>query len=320
MTARLANLLKEGETEQVEFKSSFNAEAIESLVAFANRKGGTVLVGVNKGRIHGAQLSPESVPQWLNEIKGKTEPALVPDAEIIGSQGKTIVRLDVPEYPIKPVAIQGRYYVRRNNSNHLLSTSEVVNLHLQSINLSWDCYPDPEHTLDRISLGKVQAAIDRINAKEHRISDAPLAFLHKHSLVRDSGQPTFAAFLLFANQPGFSTTVELGRFQDPITIKDSARSQHDLIEQVDALFDFVKKHINKEVIISGKPELGERLGMMTRARMQEQVDALSQLKDKKADLVVSSYGAPSLGTTCVRIVRSVPVTSSRRETLHVSPA
>jgi hypothetical protein len=31
-------------------------------------------------------------------------------------------------------------------------------------------------------------------------------------------------------------------------------------------------------IISGKAELGERIGMMTRARMQEQVDALSQLK------------------------------------------
>ena len=30
-------------------------------------------------------------------------------------------------------------------------------------------------------------------------------------------------------------------------------------------------------IVSGKPELGERLGMMTRARMREQVDALSQL-------------------------------------------
>ena len=31
-------------------------------------------------------------------------------------------------------------------------------------------------------------------------------------------------------------------------------------------------------IVSGKPELGERLGMMTRARMQGQVDTLSQLK------------------------------------------
>jgi hypothetical protein len=39
----LKERLKGDETEQVEFKSSFNAEAIESLVAFANRKGGTVV-------------------------------------------------------------------------------------------------------------------------------------------------------------------------------------------------------------------------------------------------------------------------------------
>jgi hypothetical protein len=41
-------------------------------------------------------------------------------------------------------------------------------------------------------------------------------------------------------------------------------------------------------IISGKPELGERLGMMTRARMQEQVDALSQLKIIPGSLVLET--------------------------------
>jgi ATP-dependent DNA helicase RecG len=258
MSGWLDGILGGGETEEVEFKSSFNVETIETLVAFANRKGGSVFVGVGKGRVQGVQLSPESVQQWLNEIKGKTEPSLVPDAELVESQGKTVVVLEVPEYPIKPVSVQGRYYIRKNNSNHLLSTSEVVDLHLRSINLSWDCYPDHEHSLDSISLEKVQAVIDRMNAKERRIHDAPLAFLHKYSLVRDSGELTFAAFLLFSREPGIATTVELGRFQDPITIKDSARSQHDLIEQVEILFTFVKKHINKEVVVSGKLENTER--------------------------------------------------------------
>lgn len=43
---RLARLLRRGETEAVEFKESFGREAIETICAFANAAGGTVLIGV----------------------------------------------------------------------------------------------------------------------------------------------------------------------------------------------------------------------------------------------------------------------------------
>ncbi|MFO8022330.1 MAG: ATP-binding protein [Perlabentimonas sp.] len=43
------NLILEGENESIEFKTSFNNEVIETLVAFANTKGGNVLIGVNSG-------------------------------------------------------------------------------------------------------------------------------------------------------------------------------------------------------------------------------------------------------------------------------
>jgi len=47
MTTSILNIPKtEGET--VEFKSTFNGTVIETLVAFANTKGGTVYVGVNE--------------------------------------------------------------------------------------------------------------------------------------------------------------------------------------------------------------------------------------------------------------------------------
>jgi ATP-dependent DNA helicase RecG len=39
------------ETQQIEFKSGFNDDVIETLVAFANTKGGKVLVGVNNNGI-----------------------------------------------------------------------------------------------------------------------------------------------------------------------------------------------------------------------------------------------------------------------------
>ena len=111
-----------------EFKLSFNEETIISLVAFANAKGGMVYVGVkDSGEPCGVTLNPESVQQWINEIKQKTEPAIIPDTEIIELQSKTIVTLQVQEYPIKPVSYKGRYYRRQANSNHLMSAVEIAN-------------------------------------------------------------------------------------------------------------------------------------------------------------------------------------------------
>jgi ATP-dependent DNA helicase RecG len=53
----LLQFLETGENAQVEFKTSFDREAIESLSAFANATGGTVVVGVDdNGVVHGLQL------------------------------------------------------------------------------------------------------------------------------------------------------------------------------------------------------------------------------------------------------------------------
>lgn len=49
--AQISNLINAGESETVEFKTSFGREAVESLVAFANTGGGTTLVGVQNNGV-----------------------------------------------------------------------------------------------------------------------------------------------------------------------------------------------------------------------------------------------------------------------------
>jgi len=98
------DFIKDDERESFEFKSSFNTDTIETLVAFANTKGGTVFVGINnKGVISGVSLNTESVQQWVNEIKSKTSPSLIPDFDIKEVKNKSIVSLSIPEYPVKPI-------------------------------------------------------------------------------------------------------------------------------------------------------------------------------------------------------------------------
>lgn len=251
---QLLHIISQGETQSVEFKTSFNDEAIISLVAFSNAKAGAVYVGVaNDGIIKGVALGKETIATWINDIKNKTAPTIIPDVEMVDIDGNTVVELSVAEYPIKPVAFKGRYYRRVKNANHLLSTTEVVNLHLQSLNTSWDAYPDASHSLDDISLDKVQNAIEIQKSNHLTVNESPLSFLLKNDLIREE-KPVNAAFLMFKNKDSIDTTIELGRFKTPITILDTARTQTDIIAQVNHVLNFVRKHINVEIIITGEPQ------------------------------------------------------------------
>jgi len=178
-------------------KSSFNAETIETLVAFANTKGGTVYVGIaDSGEPTGISTEKETFAQWLNEIKTKTSPLLIPDIELISHDDKNIAVFTIQEYPVKPVAFRGKYFKRVLNTNHLMTTAEVVNTHLQTFNISWDYHIDNQHNIDDISLDKVQTVIDHINQSGQKITEDPLIFLTKNELIRE-GYPTHAAYLLF---------------------------------------------------------------------------------------------------------------------------
>lgn len=238
----------QGEGLYVEFKTSFTIEVISTLVAFSNAKGGSVYIGISdKHDIKGVIIGKETIAEWLNDIKNKTTPTLIPDVYTYTYHDKTIVALTVAEYPLKPVSIKGRCYKRVENSNQLLKTAEVANMHLQSLNSSWDAFPSVYQSTEHIDFDKVNNAIQRLNQKGRNITEGNELFLKKYSLLTQSSTLTNAAYLLFKNQDGFMTTIELGRFQTPTIIKDAIRSKSDLITQVDQVMAFILKHINKAI-------------------------------------------------------------------------
>jgi ATP-dependent DNA helicase RecG len=242
--------IPKSESKTVEFKAAFNQDTIVSLVAFANSDGGSVYVGVrDDGRVVGVQLADESETSWVNEIKSKTAPAIVPDADRIVVNGKTVVRLHIAPLPVKPTSVQGRYYLRKGKANHLMSIAELSDMYLKSMSSSWDALPS-EHSLEDISLEKVAAFAKRMNPDG---PDDPMRVLRKLSLVKD-GKPTNACYLAFVDDYCFGTAFQTGRFKTRSHIIDDKTFNSDILGQLDGVMAFIMKHLMGELVITGKPQ------------------------------------------------------------------
>ena len=252
-------MLPKSENNNTEFKRSFNEDVIETLVAFANAKGGTVYVGVtDAGTVKGITIGKETVQNWINEVKNKTAPQLIPDVELIDIDSYTVAKIFVPEYPIKPVATRGRYYKRVASANHLMSINEIANEHLKTLNTSWDFYIDPNHTMNDISDEKVSKLLRKINQQtQNEITLSNNDFLNKMEILRDE-KITFGAYLLFAKDYCLLSDVQVGRFKSDITIIDSISLNTDLFQEVEDIIAFIKKHLMVAYIITGEPQRTER--------------------------------------------------------------
>jgi len=250
MLIDLTQILKSGESETAEFKENFDKETIETVGAFSNTHGGCILIGVkNDSRVIGVNVSIETLKDWSNIISQVSEPTVIPEIREERIDGKQIIIIQIPEYPLKPVAIRGRCFRRVATSNRQMSPQEIAHMHLQSTGNSWDALVARDNAFEAIDIDKVERYI-KISTANGRRNFSPtedrLQILGKLELIKTDG-PTWASVLLFGIRPQSPLTqaqVHCGRFKNSVTIIDNR-----LIErQVNALM-FIKetgKITNKE--------------------------------------------------------------------------
>ena len=260
-STRLAfdRLLLAGESQTLEFKASFDKATVETLVAFANAQGGTVLVGVtDSGRVQGITLGKESLNEWLVHIKAATSPSIIPDLLAHAINGKTIVAIDIAEFPVKPVSTKGRFYKRVANTNQALNSSQISDLYMQTLQLSWDAYPAHHAKVDDLSPTKIERFVSQVNAGGRFALDGatPMQALEKLNYVQQ-GQPTWAAMLLFAQEP-LRHHIHIGRFKTPDMIIDDRQITDTLFEAVDQAMKFIISYIAVAFEFDGSIQRKER--------------------------------------------------------------
>lgn len=256
------------ESQVVELKRSLGEwkEIVETCAAFATAHGGCVYVGVSDdGRASGVQIGKGTIEDLVNKIARNTNPKIVPTIRTDVIEGKTVITVEVPEHPTKPVYAFDKPLRRSGRTNQVLSPSEAAELYLATRGITWDETVLSNASLQDINAEKVWAFLHRARS-ERRLNastETPVEqVLHQLNVIRD-GKITVAGLLLFGKDPERllpQSALRCARFKgdDTVHFLDMKLIEGTVIDQVEEAVAFVRRNTSMAVKIEGKLERTER--------------------------------------------------------------
>ena len=257
---RLFSLIDAGESETIEFKESFGDEALETIGAFSNARGGTLLIGVkDSGDISGSKIGKKTLEDIANRIQEVTDPRLQPSISFISHEKENVIIILIAAATGVPVSVRGRYFRRTGRSNQRMSHEEIMQRMLTSTGLSWDAIIENGSSLEDLNSEHINRFVSTIK-KQGRLpistQSTDREVLKKLELIKNE-KPTRAALLLFGEktQSYFpSAFLKIGRFRSPTHILDDREIHGTLIDQLDGAMGWFRERLETEFIITGRPE------------------------------------------------------------------
>ncbi|MDE0086284.1 MAG: putative DNA binding domain-containing protein [Candidatus Poribacteria bacterium] len=203
--AELKQLIVQGENSTAEFKERLNQEAIETAAAFANTRGGVILIGVSDNReITGITIGKETLTNMANRISQAIDPRVVMDVESVDVEGKSVLLVRITESPIKPVSVKGICYKRVGNSNRVMSPQEISQMHLKSVGQTWDQLSVVSARSDDIDDQKIQWYLSHREASRNVAQPQNMTvtdLLRNINCISEEETPTHAGILFFGKHP-----------------------------------------------------------------------------------------------------------------------
>ncbi len=232
------------ESEIVELKASFSdwKKIIVSLSAFANKRGGTVIVGIDdKGEPLHMQLGKSTIEDFVNKIKSNTDPVLYPSLNIKTFGLGEIVEITIPSSDYKPVFAFGQAWERVGKSNIKLSVQKIRELVLRFEQKPFDKQP--------FNNTNILYDVEWVKKLQQKGFSKP-------------NHPTIGEYLCLCtkNELYPQAIVKAARFKgtQPVNFIDAREFNEGLLSITDLLLDFIKKNIRLKYVISGKAERNEQ--------------------------------------------------------------
>ncbi len=243
-------LLKQGESDIIEFKESLDKEAFQTISAFSNTKGGKLLIGIcDDRRVKGITLGKETLTEWVNRIAQETH--IHPQIEEFLYQNKTVVVMDILESQLKPIQSHGKYFKRVGKSTRQMTDEDLTRVVLGKCGMTWDEGIEPRVSFGDLDLEQFHRFRSLCNHKGRRMipdEEDDLIVLEKLGLLQD-GKLFRATFLMFGRTPQRlypQSRVKIGRFRSETLIVDDREINGSLFQQVENTMMYFKEHLQTE--------------------------------------------------------------------------
>ncbi len=254
-------IIREGESETVEFKEGLNIrEILETVCAFANSKGGVIIIGVSDdGAIRGINIGKGTVESIVNSITNEIRPKIYPEVSVLFVDGKGIIKVVVPEGDKKPYFYKERAYKRVGKSNVKMDPEEITRKIIEREKI-WE-FVERRITgrFEDLDLQKVKEFMRRmlIVRKTKFVGDEK-ELLKKLNVLED-GKVNLAGILLFGKNPQekmpYACIKAMRKIGNEITDEELIEGRLD--EQIEGALDFVRRHIPKEIRIEKSKRIEE---------------------------------------------------------------
>jgi ATP-dependent DNA helicase RecG len=270
MKSKILELVKKQESEILEFKPSLSQikDIIETISAFSNTKGGSIIIGVNdKRNIIGVDVGKKTIESLANEIKQNTDPQIYPSISVENMDGKNIIVVAVQESKSKPVFAFDRVYKRVGKSNHRVSSDEIRKMALEGKKIYWDEQICEGASLEDIDEGKLKWFLRKAKTERNLDidPDTPIGDALRRLNLVTNDELTNAAILMFGRNPQnffLQTEMRCAKFKGTKAVKpfiDMKVIGGTVYKQVEEGEKFVLGNIHKSAWIeSGKIERQEK--------------------------------------------------------------
>lgn len=242
-------IIQEGEGLTVEFKEHFKPRIVEDFVAFANAKGGIVILGVRDDKTIACEKLTNELKARITSLARNCNPPIQVKIE----QVQNLIIIEVPQGEEKPYGCSAGYFRRLDGTTQKMTNHELRVMFREYEEISFEEKINANVAWDDISRTKIKDFLKEANISINKI--VPRDILTSLSVSFDD-KITNAAVLFFAANPRkfilqAQMTLIAFKGKDRVHIFDRQDIQDDLLTQFNGAVFFLKKHLNRRSEIKG---------------------------------------------------------------------
>ncbi len=243
------------ENQHTEWKESWRTEYIQWVCAFANSKGGKLIIGKDdKGNTVGVAKEKKLSEDIPNQIIQKM--GIVAEVNIKEENSLYFIEIIVPPYP-NAISYEGKYYIRTGSTKQLLTGESLTQFLLSRTQVKWEEVPQEKILLqdyDRSSVKRFLELAKEANRLNIPVNDS-LRLFDRFKLLTDDGRVNRAGYLLFFDSPQefiLGAYIKIAYFESETNIVFQDIVEGSLFFQFDRAIDLLTtKYVFNTIEIEG---------------------------------------------------------------------